>query len=71
MGDDRYGDLIDADVAARLLGVKRATLYTWRYRGYGPKSYNVGGSVRYRRIDLLSWLELNSDPGDAVDMGSS
>ena len=48
--------LLTIDEAARLLRVKKSTLYTWAYRGQIP-SQKVGKSLRFRPDDLEVWLE--------------
>lgn len=42
---------------ATFLGVPIRTLYEWRRKGYGPTGIRVGKYVRYRREDVLSWLD--------------
>lgn len=42
---------------AEYLGVPKATLYAWRYRGTGPRGFRVGRHVRYRWIDIQEWIE--------------
>jgi predicted DNA-binding transcriptional regulator AlpA len=64
MDNRKHEALIGPDEAARRLGIKSQTLYTWRYRGKGPKSYNVGGSVKYRPFELDAWLERNATPAE-------
>ena len=54
--------LLSTDEVARLLVVPVATLYTWRYKGTGPKAYRVGKHLRYRLSDVLAWLEDNAGP---------
>jgi hypothetical protein len=61
---NRDGTLpVDPDVllnerqAAILLGHPVRTLQAWRYRGGGPKFVKASRSVRYRRRDLLAWIE--------------
>lgn len=49
--------LLSTDEVARLLVVPVATLYTWRYKGTGPKAFKVGKHLRYRLVDVLAWLE--------------
>jgi len=50
------------EFAADYLGVKRATLRTWRKRGCGPPWYKIGDRlVRYKTRGLVSWA--NSQPG--------
>lgn len=64
------GDLTPADLAA-LLKVSTQTLAHWRHRGEGPPYYKLtpgrGGRVRYRRADLIRWLEeRRGERGDAA-----
>ncbi len=68
-GSVRSGSTLSADAAAALpplgsptavsayLDVPVGTLTQWRYRGLGPKFLKVGRHVRYRREDVLAWLE--------------
>lgn len=37
------------------------TLYVWRHRGQGPKSFKVGQLVRYRRSEITRWLAEQGD----------
>lgn len=50
--------LLSMQEAALLLGFPVATLRTWRSRrpGFGPAAVVVGGSVRYRLVDLDAWI---------------
>jgi len=47
--------------AARLLGIKPATMKVWRHRGTGPAFHRIGSGatspVAYRFSDLMAWLE--------------
>jgi len=43
--------------AAEYLGVKVATLRSWRNQKKGPKYHKSGRAVRYARRDLDAWLE--------------
>lgn len=49
--------LLSTNEIARLLAVPVTTLYTWRYKGIGPKAFKVGKHLRYRLTDVLTWLE--------------
>ncbi len=54
----RGADLLDDKAAADLLGVSPGTLSVWRSTGrYNLVFIKVGRKVRYRRADLLAWLE--------------
>lgn len=41
---------------AEYLGVPVATLYQWRYRGYGPRGRRVGRYLRYEADEVRSWF---------------
>ena len=50
--------LIDEREAANFLGYSVRALQNWRVRGGGPRFVKVSGrSVRYRRRDLIAWIE--------------
>ncbi len=49
--------LLSTEDVARILVVPVTTLYTWRYKGTGPKAYRVGKHLRYRLSDVVEWLE--------------
>jgi excisionase family DNA binding protein len=49
--------LLSTDEVARLLVVPVTTLYTWRYKGTGPRAFKVGKHLRYRLVDVVAWLE--------------
>lgn len=54
----RGADLLDDKAAADLLDVSPGTLSVWRSTGrYNLPFLKVGRKVRYRRTDLLAWLE--------------
>lgn len=44
---------------ANYLKKSEKTLANWRCAGFGPASIRVGGDVRYRADDLLSWVDAN------------
>lgn len=51
-------DLLDEKAAAELLDVSPGTLSVWRSTGrYALPFLKVGRKIRYRRADLLAWLE--------------
>ncbi|MCM8600061.1 MAG: helix-turn-helix domain-containing protein [Candidatus Accumulibacter sp.] len=51
-------DLLDEQAAARLLDNSPGTLSVWRSTGrYNLPFIKVGRNVRYRRADLIAWLE--------------
>ena len=54
--------LLTEDAAARILNVSPRTLQAWRMEKRGPAFVRVGRSVRYRRRDLVEWIECNTYP---------
>lgn len=44
---------------AAILGVKPATLQSWRWARRGPAYVKVGRLIRYRAADLAEYLEKN------------
>lgn len=50
--------LIDEEEASAFLGHSVRTLQKWRVRGGGPRFVRISRrSIRYRRSDLLAWIE--------------
>lgn len=45
-----------ADVC-ELLGISESTAYYWRQIGKGPKGARIGKALRYRRSDVVAWLD--------------
>jgi excisionase family DNA binding protein len=51
-------DLLTTDAAAKILGTTPGTLNTWRCVKRYPLAFiKVGRSVRYRRSDLLAFID--------------
>lgn len=51
-------DLCDDKAAAAFLGVSAGTLSVWRSTGrYCLPFIKVGRKVKYRKSDLIAWLE--------------
>jgi hypothetical protein len=46
--------------AADLLSLSVRTLQSWRIRMAGPPFVQVGRAVRYRRRDLIVWIDANT-----------
>ncbi len=46
--------------AAELLAVSKRTLQAWRLKGGGPVYVRCGRAVRYRRKNLIEWMEERS-----------
>jgi predicted DNA-binding transcriptional regulator AlpA len=56
--ENELDNLIDERAAADVLCYSVRALQNWRYRGGGPRYIKVSArSVRYRRRDLLVWIE--------------
>ena len=54
----KLNELLDENQAAALLTVTPGTLSVWRSTGrYNLPFVKVGRNVRYRRCDLVAWLE--------------
>ena len=57
---------LDADTllgemrASELLGLSSRTLQAWRSRNEGPPFVRAGRAIRYRRRDLIAWIEANT-----------
>jgi Helix-turn-helix domain len=46
--------------AADFLRLSVRTLQAWRLRIAGPAFVQVGRAVRYRRRDLIAWIDVNT-----------
>ena len=54
---ERGSRLLDTAGATRLLGLKNAgTLVNWRVKSQGPSYVRIGRCIRYRIVDLNSWI---------------
>lgn len=54
-------DALLAEVyAAELLGLSSRTLQAWRTKGIGPAFVRAGRAIRYRRRDLIAWMDANT-----------
>ena len=54
-------DMLTVAELAAWLRVPQNTIYAWRARRRGPRGTRVGRGVRFRRSDVETWLESNSD----------
>ena len=52
--------LLTESEASEFLKVSVRTVQAWRLRVAGPPFVHVGRAVRYRRRDLLAWIEANT-----------
>lgn len=46
--------------AADFLSLSVRTLQSWRLRVAGPPFVQIGRAVRYRRRDLIAWIDANT-----------
>lgn len=60
-------DLLDERSAAELIDVVPGTLSVWRSTGrYNLPFIKIGRKVRYRRSDLLAWMEARTRESGAT-----
>ena len=58
-----YDNLLDRKAAAKYLGVTPETLAVWKCtKRYNLKSIKVGRLVKYRKTDLIEFLEERLKP---------
>lgn len=50
-------DLMTTTQVSKELGIPVGTLRYYRSRGTGPASFRLAGRVRYRRSEVLAWVE--------------
>ena len=61
-------DLIDCQETAEILGITKSALEAWRTTGrYKLPFIKVGRNVRYRRSDVLQWLESRTRSNGATE----
>lgn len=53
---DPHG-LLDEHAVADFICHSVRTLQKWRVTGQGPEYFKLGRSVRYRRCDVIDWVE--------------
>lgn len=49
--------LLGYEEASNLLGIPVNTLKDYRAKGKGPRSAVICGKVKYRRADVLAWID--------------
>lgn len=57
-------DFLTIDELAGYLAMKRSGIYSWRNDGVGPASTSFGRLVRYRKQDVLDWVERVRQTGE-------
>ncbi len=45
--------------AANFLRLSVRTLQAWRHQRHGPAFVRAGRAIRYRRADLVAWIDAN------------
>jgi predicted DNA-binding transcriptional regulator AlpA len=55
-GESLEAELMTVVEVAALLRRPAGTLGQWRHRGYGPRSFRLGGRVVYRRAEVERWV---------------
>ena len=63
---DIFPELLSTAEAARLCGMGERTLWRHSRSGLAPKPVKIGGLVRYRRQELLEWIENGCQKADAT-----
>ena len=65
-----YDQLLSTKDAASFLDYPIETLAYWRGNGQGPPFLRYGKRVRYRRRDLIAWIEAHTvRPGEGAGNG--
>ncbi len=54
-----FSEMLTVREAAKYLGCSVALLRLWKRQGRGPKVFQVGGLVRYRRQELDEFVSAN------------
>jgi Helix-turn-helix domain len=53
--------------AADFLCLSPRTLQGWRLEGAGPRFVRAGRAIRYRRRDLIAWIDENTVDGSSLN----
>lgn len=49
--------MVTEEVVAKLLCQSIRTIQKWRVTGFGPCFYKIGRSVRYKRSEIVDWMD--------------
>jgi predicted DNA-binding transcriptional regulator AlpA len=52
--------LLNEAQVADSLNLSIRTLQAWRVKNAGPRFVRAGRAIRYRRSDLIAWIEANT-----------
>lgn len=55
-----HDGLLTEPQAADFLNLSVRTLQAWRIKFAGPDFVRAGRAIRYRRSDLVAWIEANT-----------
>ena len=55
---------LTATQAAKLLGISRSQYYRMHTAGKVPEPVKLGGAVRWRRLELIEWLDAGAPSRD-------
>ncbi len=58
--------MMTVDEIANCLQVSVRTIWRLKAKGDIPKSVNVGRAVRWKRSDILDWIERGCPPSDSI-----
>ncbi len=61
--------LLGESETAQMLSVSTRTLQAWRLKGGGPVFVRCGRAVRYRRRNLISWIDANAVSSTSQETG--
>ena len=53
--------LLNEVQAAQFLNLSIRTLQAWRLRSAGPRIVRAGRAIRYRRRDLIAWIDAHTE----------
>ncbi|MEM7730914.1 MAG: helix-turn-helix domain-containing protein [Pseudomonadota bacterium] len=62
MTTDNPDQLLDRPTVATEFGISRRYLETAVHRGDGPRITRIGRLVRYRRSEVVRWIEAQTEP---------
>lgn len=57
VSNDNPEELLTLDELCKMLKLTKATVYQYRCAGTGPTGYRIGKHLRFKRSDVISWLE--------------
>lgn len=57
---DELPDLLTRKEASDYLGVSVQTMARWKVEGYGPRITKIRQHVRYRRNDIIAFVEASA-----------